>query len=86
MGELKDEIDVEYRADRVSAVSDEEMVAWILDAFGDDLPTPQSGLLRRRFFLYPEWGWPQRWPASLTGCVKAAECVGSPGDEHCWRV
>jgi len=41
MNELKDKIDAEYRADRVSAVSDEEMVAWMLDAFGDDLPTPQ---------------------------------------------
>lgn len=35
---IKDKIDAEYAADRVAMVSDEEMFAWIKDAFGDDLP------------------------------------------------
>ncbi len=35
---IKDKIDSEYAAERVSAISDEEMNAWIKDAFGKDLP------------------------------------------------
>ena len=35
---IKDKIDVEYSADRVSAISDEEMFKWVGKAFGDDLP------------------------------------------------
>ena len=34
----KDRIEAQYRADRVSAISDEEMTAWIKEAFGADLP------------------------------------------------
>jgi isopropylmalate/homocitrate/citramalate synthase len=36
---IKDKIDAEYAAERVSAVSDEEMNTWIKEAFGKDLPT-----------------------------------------------
>jgi len=35
---IKERIDGEYAADRVSAISDQEMEAWIVEAFGDDLP------------------------------------------------
>ena len=35
---IKDNIDAEYAAERVSAISDEEMDAWIKDAFGKALP------------------------------------------------
>jgi isopropylmalate/homocitrate/citramalate synthase len=35
---IKDLIDAEYAADRVSAISDEEMTAWMHDLFGSDLP------------------------------------------------
>jgi len=35
---IKDKIDVEYAADRVSIISDEEMLKWVRDVFGDDLP------------------------------------------------
>ena len=35
---MKDRIDAEYDADRVSAVSDEEMFEWVREAFGEDLP------------------------------------------------
>lgn len=35
---VKDRIDAEYAADRVSAISDEEMHQWIKEAFGDSLP------------------------------------------------
>ena len=35
---IKDKIDAEYTAERVSAISDEEMDAWIKEAFGKDLP------------------------------------------------
>jgi len=35
---IKDRIDAEYAAERVSAVSDEEMFQWIQEAFGGDLP------------------------------------------------
>jgi len=36
---IKDRIEAEYKADRVSAISDEEMTAWIKEAFGADLPS-----------------------------------------------
>jgi len=35
---IKDKIDAEYAADRVSMVSDEEMFEWVRQAFKDDLP------------------------------------------------
>jgi isopropylmalate/homocitrate/citramalate synthase len=35
---IKDKIDAEYSADRVSIISDEEMLQWVREAFGDDLP------------------------------------------------
>jgi len=35
---IKDRIDGEYAKERVSAVSDEEMDQWIIEAFGSDLP------------------------------------------------
>jgi len=35
---IKDRIDSEYSANRVSAISDEEMFEWVREAFGDDLP------------------------------------------------
>ena len=35
---IKDRIDAEYAADRVSIISDEEMFEWARDAFEDDLP------------------------------------------------
>ncbi len=35
---IKDKIDAEYSADRVSIISDEEMFQWTREAFGDDLP------------------------------------------------
>ncbi len=35
---IKDKIDAEYAADRVSAISDKEMIAWIEEVFGDNLP------------------------------------------------
>ena len=35
---IKDKIDAEYSAERVSAISNEEMDAWIIEAFGEDLP------------------------------------------------
>ncbi|MBN1123998.1 MAG: hypothetical protein JXA82_03250 [Sedimentisphaerales bacterium] len=40
--QIKDKIDVEYAADRVSAISEQEMEAWIVEAFGADLP-PRRG-------------------------------------------
>jgi isopropylmalate/homocitrate/citramalate synthase len=36
---IKDKIDAEYSANRVSAISDEEMFEWVRETFGDDLPT-----------------------------------------------
>jgi hypothetical protein len=36
--QIKDRLDAEYAADRVSAISDEEMFEWVKDAFGDSLP------------------------------------------------
>jgi len=35
---IKDKIDAEYAADRVSMISDEEMFEWVREAFGKDLP------------------------------------------------
>ncbi|MFH1718215.1 MAG: 2-isopropylmalate synthase [Planctomycetota bacterium] len=35
---IKDKIDAEYAADRVSAISDDEMFRWAREAFGKDLP------------------------------------------------
>lgn len=35
---IKDRIDLEYAADRMSAISDEEMETWTQEAFGDKLP------------------------------------------------
>jgi len=35
---IKDKIDAEYAADRVSMISDEEMVKWVREVFEDDLP------------------------------------------------
>ena len=35
---IKDMVDAEYTADRVSAISDDEMFEWTRQAFGDSLP------------------------------------------------
>ncbi len=35
---IKDKIDAEYAADRVSMISDEEMFKWVREAFGGELP------------------------------------------------
>ena len=35
---IKDRIDAEYAADRVSTISDEEMFEWMRESFGDDMP------------------------------------------------
>jgi isopropylmalate/homocitrate/citramalate synthase len=35
---IKDKIDAEYAADRVSTISDEEMIEWAVEAFGDEMP------------------------------------------------
>lgn len=35
---IKDKIDVEYADNRVLAISDEEMFAWVKEVFGNDLP------------------------------------------------
>jgi len=35
---IKDTIDAEYAADRVSTISDDEMIKWAAEAFGDDKP------------------------------------------------
>lgn len=35
---IKDKIDAEYAADRVSMISDDEMFEWVREAFGGDLP------------------------------------------------
>jgi isopropylmalate/homocitrate/citramalate synthase len=35
---IKDRIDAEYAADRISVISDEEMFAWMREAFGNELP------------------------------------------------
>lgn len=39
---IKDRIDAEYAADRVSAISDEEMFEWVRDAFGGNLPPARA--------------------------------------------
>jgi isopropylmalate/homocitrate/citramalate synthase len=36
---IKDRIDAEYAADRVSMISDEEMFAWTREAFSGNLPS-----------------------------------------------
>ena len=38
IAKIKEKIDAEYLADRVSAISDKEMFEWVRDAFGGDLP------------------------------------------------
>ena len=38
IAKIKERIDVEYLADRVSAISVEEMFGWVREAFGGDLP------------------------------------------------
>lgn len=35
---IKDQIDAEYAADRVSSISDDEMFEWVREAFADDVP------------------------------------------------
>jgi len=35
---IKDRIDAEYSANRVSAISDKEMLEWVREAFGGNLP------------------------------------------------
>ena len=35
---IKDKIDTEYAADRIAAISDDEMIAWSEEVFGDKLP------------------------------------------------
>ena len=35
---IKDRIDTEYAADRVSTISDDEMIAWAEEIFGKNLP------------------------------------------------
>ncbi len=39
---IKDKIDAEYAADRVSAISNEEMFKWVREVFGDELPPPRE--------------------------------------------
>ena len=39
---VKDQIDAEYAADRVSAISDEEMFQWVRDAFDGNLPPART--------------------------------------------
>jgi hypothetical protein len=38
IAKIKDEIDAEYAADRVSSISDDEMFEWVRQAFADDVP------------------------------------------------
>lgn len=38
---IKDRIDAEYAADRVSMISDDEMFQWVREAFEKDMPTPR---------------------------------------------
>jgi isopropylmalate/homocitrate/citramalate synthase len=35
---IKEKIDIEYAADRIAAISDDEMIAWSEEVFGDKLP------------------------------------------------
>ena len=39
---IKDRIDAEYAADRISSISDEEMYQWVREAFGADLPPART--------------------------------------------
>jgi isopropylmalate/homocitrate/citramalate synthase len=39
---VKDKIDAEYSADRVSMISDREMDQWTREAFGDNVPPPRK--------------------------------------------
>jgi isopropylmalate/homocitrate/citramalate synthase len=39
IAKVKERIDAEYSADRVSAISEEEMFEWVRQAFGGDLPS-----------------------------------------------
>jgi len=39
---IKDRIDTEYAADRVSMISDDEMHAWVREAFADGVPAPKQ--------------------------------------------
>jgi len=41
---VKDRIDAEYAADRVSIISDDEMFEWVREAFGSDLPKEKSNI------------------------------------------
>jgi isopropylmalate/homocitrate/citramalate synthase len=41
VSQIKDKIDNEYAADRVSSISDQEMDKWIKEAFGDEMPQPR---------------------------------------------
>jgi len=38
IAKIKEKIDVEYEADRASAISDDEMFEWMREAFGEELP------------------------------------------------
>jgi len=39
---IKDRIDAEYAADRVSAISDDEMLQWVREAFNNNLPPSRT--------------------------------------------
>jgi len=39
---IKDRIDAEYAADRVSAISDDEMLQWVREAFDNNLPPSRA--------------------------------------------
>lgn len=39
---IKDKIDAEYAADRISAISDDEMHQWVRDTFGTDIPNARK--------------------------------------------
>ena len=41
---VKDRIDAEYAADRVSIISDDEMFEWMREAFGGDMPKERSNI------------------------------------------
>ncbi|MHC4149751.1 MAG: 2-isopropylmalate synthase, partial [Planctomycetota bacterium] len=38
IAKIKDKIDAEYSANRASTISEEEMLEWAQEAFGDDMP------------------------------------------------
>jgi isopropylmalate/homocitrate/citramalate synthase len=42
---IKDQIDAEYAADRVSSITDEEMFEWVRLVFGDDVPKERSKIM-----------------------------------------